>query len=61
MADYGTPVSNDQTSDTIDALIALGYSPEEARRTIRQILETDSIESVSSTEILKKAIRLLSR
>lgn len=61
MMDYSSPISNDHTSDTIDALIALGYSPEEARRTIRQILETDSTEVTSSTETLKKAIRILSR
>ena len=60
MSDYSGPVANDHTSDTIDALIALGYSPEEARRAVRQLNESDGSELETSMETLKKAIKLLS-
>lgn len=56
--DYGESFSTDHTSDTIDALIALGYSPEEARRAVRQLSESNP-EIATSPEALKAVLKTL--
>ena len=58
MVEYGSPISSDHTSDTIDALIALGYSPEEARRAVRQLSESNP-EIATSPEALKALLKML--
>lgn len=58
--DSGAELSNSFAHDTIDALIALGYREEEARRAVRQLAETNP-EITTSPEALKAALRLLSR
>lgn len=45
--------------DTIDALVALGYSPEEARNTVRKI-GAENPEIIHSTDALKLALKTLS-
>lgn len=49
---------SDYTSDTIDALIALGYSPEEARRAVLQLAETNQ-DIKTSPEALKAVLKIL--
>lgn len=58
ITDYGESFSTDHTSDTIDALIALGYSPEEARRAVRQLSESNP-EIATSPEALKALLKIL--
>ena len=55
----GDVVITDHTTDAIDALITLGYSSEESRRTVRQLVEKD-VTLVASPELLKAALRVLS-
>lgn len=58
--DYvGTSLSPDHTSDTIDALIALGYSPEESRQATKRLLESHP-EMLTPAEILKAVLKTLS-
>lgn len=45
--------------DTIDALVALGYAPEDARRAVRQV-GVEHPEITRSTDALKQALKLLS-
>ena len=45
--------------DTIDALIALGYREDEARRAVRKLAETNP-DITTSPEALKLALRMLS-
>lgn len=48
------------TADTIDALIALGYPPTDARRAVLEV-GNEHPSLTSSGEILKEALRILSR
>lgn len=45
--------------DTIDALVSLGYSPDESRRVVRRLAETQP-EISTSPEALKAALKQLS-
>ncbi len=48
-----------EATDTIDALIALGYPPSEARRVVLEVL-TEHPDPVSASEIVKISLRRLS-
>ena len=47
-------------SDTIDALIALGYPEHDARKTVQQIT-TSKPELVNTNDILKEALKILGK
>lgn len=51
----GAKVSN-HASDAIDALIALGYSPQDARKTVQQL----SPEITNTNDAVREALKLLS-
>lgn len=53
-------IQSDYASDTVDALITLGYPQVEARRVVLEITSTES-DIKSSTEALKLALRILSK
>ncbi len=53
------PTQSNHSSDTIDALIALGYSPNDAREAV-VIISKSNPELMTPNEILKAALRQLS-
>ena len=58
LADMSTNAPGSESahlSDTIDALIALGYPEHDSRKTVQQIVETNP-ELKSTNDILKKAL-----
>lgn len=62
--EFGSPRSGttdpSYASDTIDALVALGYSHEDARKSVRTVSESDP-DIATSPEALKAALKLLSK
>lgn len=54
----GSQIPATHTSDTIDALISLGYPPQEARRVVIEVT-TVNADLTSSAEIVKLALRRL--
>lgn len=50
---------NSYVRDTIDALVSLGYPESDARKTVRQLAETNP-EIATSPEALKAALKVLS-
>lgn len=50
--------TNNQISDTIDALISLGYPEHDARKTVQQVAEADATLQ-NANDLLKQALRIL--
>lgn len=48
----------EQQRDTIDALVALGYPEQSARKTVQQLIETNP-ELINTNDIIKEALRAL--
>ena len=55
-----SPITEDHALDTVDALTTLGYTEREARQTVVKIT-TESPELIKSSDILKVALKLLSK
>jgi Holliday junction DNA helicase RuvA len=59
-ADKRSLIAPTHASDTIDALISLGYAPGDARRVVVEVTNTEPPLS-SSAEVIKLALQILSR
>jgi Holliday junction DNA helicase RuvA len=59
-AEKRSQINPSHASDTIDALISLGYAPGDARRVVVQVTNTEPPLS-SSAEVIKLALQILSR